>query len=49
MSGRGPFVRPARTRGCCACSEGLYGTRPVEGGNKAIKLKTIREALSSLV
>ena len=29
--------------------EGLYGTRLVEGGNKAIKLKTIREALSSLV
>jgi hypothetical protein len=29
--------------------EGLYGTRPVEGGNKAVKLKAIREALSSLV
>ena len=25
--------------------EGLYGTRPVEGGNKAAKLKAIREAL----
>ena len=25
--------------------EGLYGTRPVEGGNKAVKLKAIREAL----
>ena len=25
--------------------EGLYGTRPAEGGNKAAKLKTIREAL----
>ena len=27
--------------------EGLYGTRPVEGGNKAAKLKAIREALRS--
>src|SRR5260370_606516 len=26
--------------------EGLYGTRPVEGGNKAAKLRAIREALS---
>jgi DNA topoisomerase-3 len=25
--------------------EGLYGTRPIEGGNKAVKLKAIREAL----
>ena len=25
--------------------EGLYGTRPAEGGNKAAKLKAIREAL----
>ena len=25
--------------------EGLYGTRPAEGGNKAAKLRTIREAL----
>jgi Toprim domain-containing protein len=25
--------------------EGLYGTRPAEGGNKAAKLKVIREAL----
>src|SRR5258705_5006823 len=25
--------------------EGLYGTRPAEGGNKATKLKAIREAL----
>jgi DNA topoisomerase-3 len=25
--------------------EGLYGTRPAEGGNKAIKLRAIREAL----
>ncbi len=25
--------------------EGLYGTRPAEGGNKASKLKAIREAL----
>ena len=25
--------------------EGLYGTRPAEGGNKAVKLKAIREAL----
>ncbi len=25
--------------------EGLYGTRPAQGGNKAAKLKTIREAL----
>src|ERR1700738_5060184 len=27
--------------------EGLYGIRPVEGGNKAVKLKAIREALRS--
>jgi DNA topoisomerase-3 len=27
--------------------EGLYGTRPAEGGNKAAKLKLIREALRS--
>src|ERR1700719_1699148 len=27
--------------------EGLYGTRPVEGGNKAAKLRAIREALLS--
>src|ERR1700730_6874184 len=27
--------------------EGLYGTRPVEGRNKAVKLKAIREALRS--
>src|SRR5713226_635544 len=27
--------------------EGLYGTRPAEGGNKATKLKAIREALRS--
>jgi DNA topoisomerase-3 len=27
--------------------EGLYGTRPAEGGNKAAKLKVIREALRS--
>ena len=27
--------------------EGLYGTRPAEGGNKARKLKAIREALRS--
>jgi DNA topoisomerase III len=27
--------------------EGLYGTRPAEGGNKAAKLKAIREALRS--
>src|SRR5712672_2545680 len=27
--------------------EGLYGTRPVEGRNKAVKLKVIREALRS--
>ena len=26
--------------------EGLYGTRPAEGGNKAAKLKAIREALA---
>jgi hypothetical protein len=26
-------------------SEGLYGTRPAEGGNKAAKLRAIREAL----
>jgi DNA topoisomerase-3 len=25
--------------------EGLYGTRPAEGGNKAVKLRAIREAL----
>src|SRR5260370_42679765 len=25
--------------------EGLYGTRPAEGGNKAAKLKAIREAV----
>ena len=25
--------------------EGLYGTRPAEGGNKATKLRAIREAL----
>src|SRR6202790_2919905 len=25
--------------------EGLYGTRPAQGGNKAVKLKAIREAL----
>ena len=25
--------------------EGLYGTRPAEGGNKAVKLKAIRDAL----
>jgi hypothetical protein len=25
--------------------EGLYGTRPAKGGNKAAKLKAIREAL----
>jgi DNA topoisomerase III len=25
--------------------EGLYGTRPAQGGNKAAKLKVIREAL----
>src|SRR6201984_828361 len=30
-----PLLRP----------EGLYGTRPAEGGNKATKLKAIREAL----
>src|SRR3984957_6437545 len=35
-SGRSPILlRP----------EGLYGTRPAEGGNKAAKLKAIREAL----
>src|SRR3954451_25291187 len=28
--------------------EGLYGTRPAEGGNKAVKLKAIREALRSV-
>src|SRR6201993_227889 len=28
--------------------EGLYGTRPAEGGNKAAKLKAIREALRSV-
>src|SRR3984893_14890958 len=27
--------------------EGLYGTRPVEGRHKAVKLKAIREALRS--
>src|SRR6202795_242646 len=27
--------------------EGLYGTRPAEGGNKAAKLRAIREALST--
>ena len=27
--------------------DGLYGTRPAEGGNKAAKLKAIREALPS--
>ena len=27
--------------------EGLYGTRPAEGGNKAAKLKAIRVALRS--
>ena len=27
--------------------EGLYGTRPVEGGNKSAKLRAIREALLS--
>ena len=27
--------------------EGLYGTRPAEGGNKATKLRAIREALRS--
>src|ERR1700676_4731696 len=27
--------------------EGLYGTRPAEGGNKAVKLKAMREALRS--
>ncbi len=27
--------------------EGLYGTRPAKGGNKAAKLKAIREALRS--
>ena len=27
--------------------EGLYGTRPAEGGNKAAKLRAIREALRS--
>ena len=27
--------------------EGLYGTRPARGGNKAAKLKAIREALRS--
>ena len=27
--------------------EGLYGTRPAEGGNKATKLRVIREALRS--
>ena len=27
--------------------EGLYGTRPAEGGNRAAKLKVIREALRS--
>src|SRR5258708_3685146 len=26
--------------------EGLYGTRPAEGGNKAAKLKAIREAVA---
>jgi len=26
--------------------EGLYGTRPAEGGNKAAKLRAIREALT---
>src|SRR3954463_2145136 len=28
--------------------EGLYGTRPAKGGNKAAKLKAIREALRSV-
>src|ERR1700738_4591947 len=28
--------------------EGLYGTRPAEGGNKAAKLRAIREALRSV-
>src|SRR5437016_8661979 len=28
--------------------EGLYGTRPAEGGNKGVKLKAIREALRSV-
>jgi DNA topoisomerase III len=28
--------------------EGLHGTRPAEGGNKAAKLKAIREALRSV-
>ena len=27
--------------------EGLYGTRPAQGGNKAAKLKAIREGLYS--
>ena len=31
-------------RSCCG-PEGLYGTRPAKGGNKAAKLKAIREAL----
>src|SRR5208282_2950674 len=35
--GRGPFARPARAGGCCARLE--------EGGNKAAKLRAIREAL----
>src|ERR1700730_16797544 len=55
--GRGPFVRPARTGGCCASVEALVAypaatrrslrTRPAEGGNKAAKLRAIREALCS--
>jgi hypothetical protein len=56
-SGRRPSVRSARTGGCGAslealvtdpaATEGLYGSRPAEGGNKAAKLKVIREALRS--
>ena len=56
-SGRGSFARPARAGRCCAGMETLVAillrpegsirTRPAQGGNKAAKLRVIREALRS--
>ena len=56
-SSRGHPIRPARAGRCRVGVEALvadpaaarrsYGTRPAEGGNKAAKLRAIREALRS--
>jgi hypothetical protein len=55
LAAEGHFIRPSRTRGCRAGVEALVADpassrvplcpRPAEGGSKAAKLKTIREAL----